>query len=131
MPCTYHLNLEDSLITLTCGADATAADLIAVGEQMLADPEFDPYLPQLVDFRGLNVDPDKSTSEAIRDFCLRVYRPRVFSSIAVVIDDSLSARSLSDIYHLSCAMDKTELFDQYDQALKWLIRQEFVAAAGR
>jgi hypothetical protein len=127
MPCAYHINLEDGLITLTGGADVDATQLLNIGEQMLADPEFDPYLPQLIDFRNLTVEPDKEASARIRDFCLKTYLPRVYASIAVVINDSLSTRALSDMYHLTCAMDKAELFDHYDQALKWLMRREFVA----
>ena len=123
------MNLEDGLVTLNGGDGVNAVQLLAIGEQMLADPEFDPYLPQLVDFRNLTTDPDRETSARIRDFCLQTYRPRVFASIAVVINDSLSPRAMSDIYHLTCAMDKTELFDQYDQALKWLMRREFVASS--
>ncbi len=128
MPCAYHINLEDGLVTLSGAEDVNANQLLAMGEKMLADPEFDPYLPQLIDFRNLQIDPDRDMSNTIRDFCLKTYRPRVFASIAVVINDSLTARALSNIYHLTCAMDKTELFDQYDQALKWLMRREFLAS---
>jgi hypothetical protein len=49
----------------------------------------------------------------------------VQASIAVIIDDSLDADTLAGLYHLSCATSITELFDHYDQAIKWLMRREF------
>ena len=40
--------------------------------------------------------------------------------------DHLDQMSVASLYHLSCNMPKTELFDQYEQALKWLMKNEFV-----
>ena len=125
MPCGYHINLEDSLVTITADAELDVAHLQTLGEQVLADPVFDPYLPQLVDLRGLSVQGERSASEALRNFILAKYCPRVQASIAVIIDDSLDADTLAGLYHLSCATSITELFDHYDQALKWLMRREF------
>lgn len=125
MPCGYHMNLEDGLVTIKGEAQLSLASLVDLGEQVLADPGFDPYLPQLVDLRGMEVARDKAAAEALRHFTLSIYRPRVHSSIAIVVDGSLNEAELAGLYHLSCAMDKTELFDHYDQALKWLMRREF------
>ena len=125
MPCGYHMNLEDGLVTIRGEAEINLPSLVNLGEEVLADPGFDPYLPQLVDLRGMQVARDRAAEQALRHFTLSTYRPRVHSSIAIVVDDSLSEPELAGLYHLSCAMDKTELFDQYDQALKWLMRREF------
>jgi hypothetical protein len=119
------MNLEDGLVTIKGEAQLSLASLVDLGEQVLADPGFDPYLPQLVDLRGMEVARDKAAAEALRHFTLSIYRPRVHSSIAIVVDGSLNEAELAGLYHLSCAMDKTELFDHYDQALKWLMRREF------
>lgn len=126
MPCGYHMNLEDGLVTISGADELTMAAFVDLGEQVLSDPSFDPYVPQLVDLRGLQVASDQVGGKQLRDFVLAVYRPRVQSSIAVVIDGSLHERAVAGLYHLCCAMDATELFDQYDQALKWLMRREFV-----
>lgn len=126
MPCGYHMNLEDGLVTISGADELTMAAFVDLGEQVLSDPSFDPYVPQLVDLRGLQVAADQVGGKQLRDFVLAVYRPRVQSSIAVVIDGSLHERAVAGLYHLCCAMDATELFDQYDQALKWLMRREFV-----
>ena len=131
MPCGYHINLEDGLVTISAEAELDITQLHTLGQQVLADPEFDPYLPQLIDLRGLSVLHkqdilhEQDTAEASRNFALSSYRPRVQSSVAVIIDDSLDADSVAGLFHLSCSMDNTELFDHYDQAIKWLMRREF------
>ena len=126
MPCGYHMNLEDGLVTITGAEDLSITAFVDLGERLLADPSFDPHLPQLVDLRGLEVVEDQEGARALREFTLATYRPRVQSSIAIVIDGSLHEQAVASLYHLCCAMDATELFDQYDQALKWLMRREFV-----
>ncbi|MEM7294076.1 MAG: hypothetical protein AAF420_11885, partial [Pseudomonadota bacterium] len=60
-----------------------------------------------------------------RNFVIDRYRPALHASLAVVVDDSLSTAALADLYLLVCNLPDTELFDQYDQALKWLMRKEF------
>ena len=119
MPCGYHVNHDDGLITINSDEASTLGQILAVAEQLLADPQFDPRLPQLVDVRGLEVTRDKTASRAIREFVLGTYRTSVQSSIAIVINESLDERTLADLYHMSCGMEDTEIFDQYDQALKW------------
>lgn len=129
MPCGYHMNLDDGLITVN-GADArTFTDLLSVGQDLLADPRFDPELPQLVDLRGMQVQRDVQSSASLRQFALKAYRPQVHSSVAVVVDDHLTNDLLAAIYHLVCALEQTELFDHYDHAIKWLMRREFAAKA--
>ena len=125
MPCGYHLNLDEGIVTITASEDVPLADVKCVGRQMLADPQFDADLPHLVDLRGLQIAPSAKDSACFRNFILKEYRPNFSSSVAVVIDHTLDQQSLAGLYHLTCAMAKTELFDQYTQALKWLMRREF------
>ena len=46
--------------------------------------------------------------------------------MAAVIDGDMSRDLVAGIYWLACAVGGTEVFDDYDHALKWLIRREFV-----
>ena len=46
-------------------------------------------------------------------------------SMAVVIDGDMERELVAGIYWLACAVGGTEVFDDYDHALKWLIRREF------
>ena len=127
MPCGYHMNLDDGLITVD-GSDATNFnDLLSVGQDLLADPQFDPNLPQLVDLRGMQVARDSQSSASLRHFAVKAYRPRIHSSVAVVVDDSIASEMLASIYHLICTLEQTELFDHYEQALKWLMWREFAS----
>ena len=129
MPCGYHLNQEEGLVTITGTDKVSISEAIALGRKLLADPVFDSRLPHLIDLRGMEIDRSKEDSSEFRDFVLMSYRPMVAASIAVVIDHSLDQGSVASLYHLSCAMEQTEMFDRYDQALKWLMRREFVQSA--
>ena len=104
MPCGYHMNLDDGLITVN-GTDArTFTDLLSVGQDLLADPQFDPNLPQLVDLRGMQVHRDQHSSASLRHFAIKAYRPQVQSSVAVVVDDDLTSDLLAAIYHLQAIL---------------------------
>ena len=87
--------------------------------------------PVFRDLRGLEVAASTQETHELRDFVLQDYRPSVQASVAVVIDHTLDQHSVAGLYHLSCAMDQTELFDHYDHALRWLMRREFAAGAAR
>lgn len=133
MPLGYHINPDEGLITVHGGGDVAIADLTHVGTALLEDPEYDPSLPQLLDFRGLR--PVGMESDGLdRDlgelwtFIRESYRPRVGANVAVVIDDHLEAHHCADIFLATCALQDAELFADYDQALKWLMRQAFVPA---
>jgi hypothetical protein len=128
MPCGYHVNPDDGLLTITIADVMDVPQLVAFGQQLLADPEFDAELPHLVDLRGLLITPDSQDGQAIRDFVLESYCNRVHSSIAIVIDDSLAPTAIAGLFHVTCAMKNTELFDHYEQALKWLMRREFASS---
>ena len=128
MPCAYHLNLEEGLVTITGSEQVALSDAISLGRRLLADPEFDPCLPHLIDLRGLQVEHAAGEGRAFREFVLEDYRPRIEASIAVVIDHTLEQAAVAGLYHISCAMERTEMFDQYDHALRWLMRREFVAS---
>ncbi len=129
MPCGYHLNQEDGLVTITGSGEVSLSEAISIGRELLDDPVFDPQLPHLIDLRGVEVEHSHDDSMEFREFVLQAYRPGVDASIAVVIDHSLDQAAVANLFHLSCAMEQTELFDQYDQALKWLMRREFVQTA--
>tara|TARA_Y100000294_G_scaffold171148_1_gene184218 strand:+ start:44 stop:334 length:291 start_codon:yes stop_codon:yes gene_type:complete len=60
-------------------------------------------------------------------FALRFYRSRAHTSIALVVDPTMERGVMATIYRLACAMGTAELFDDYQLALKWLMRCEFAA----
>ena len=125
MPSNYFINHEEGLVTITSNEAMKLFEAEDVGRTLLKDPSFDPYLPHLVDLRGLTLNRSKKESQSFREFVLNAYRPRVESSIAIVVDGSLDQHSLAGLYHISCSMEQTEVFDDYENALKWLMRREF------
>ena len=64
------------------------------------------------------------------DFVTHRYGPSTNASVAVVVDPDLNAELCAGIYRLSCTLNHSELFEDYDQALKWLMKREF-AKQGR
>ncbi len=131
MPLGYHINPDDGLITVQGGGEVPLSELARLGESLLEDPSYDPELPQILDFRGLrpaelddDVDPEKLA--ALKAFLHETYRQQALGNVAVVIDEHLEDQHCADIFLLTCALQDAELFADYDQALKWLIREAFV-----
>ncbi|MEM6999864.1 MAG: hypothetical protein AAF529_03695 [Pseudomonadota bacterium] len=130
MACGYHINQEDGLITVTGNAELELSELATLGRDLLTDQEFCPEYAQLIDLRGIfPKQPDIAHRDTLRNFVVQEFRPSVKASIAVVIDDSLERLELADLYHLIVNLNDTELFDSYEQALKWLVRREFATPA--
>lgn len=133
MPLGYHINQDDGLITVQGDGAVPLGDLTRLGEALLGDGRYDPALPQLLDFRGLRphgqpsdgVPQDIGVLDELRAFIRERYRARVAANVAVVIDEHLESRHCADIFLLTCAIERAELFADYDQALKWLMRRAF------
>lgn len=53
MPCAYHINLEEALVTVTSSLEVSLPETAGFGVRLRSDPEFSPKLPQLVNLRGL------------------------------------------------------------------------------
>jgi hypothetical protein len=125
MPCGYHINADAGLVTITGTDETTAAQFVELGERLLADANFDSKLAQLMDLRGLNMAFQKDDSERVLDFSINTYSPQIEANIAIIVDGDQDSKSIASMFRLTCAMHKTELFDNYDQALRWLMRREF------
>lgn len=130
MPLGYHIDGDAGLITVRGDGDVAVADIVRLGETLLQDERYDAGLPQLLDFRGLRpAGPVPATDEGefdgLFEFVNGHYRKRVDASVAVVIDDHLEQRHCADIFLITCAISEAELFADYDQALKWLMREAF------
>jgi hypothetical protein len=129
MALDYHISPDEGLITINGDGTARADDIARLGQSLLGDRNYDPSLPQLLDFRGLR--PAAGKLDELRAFVLGPYRDRVSASVAVVIDEYLEHRHGADIFLLTCAIHQAELFCNYDQALKWLMRRAFATQPAR
>lgn len=130
MPLGYHINPDEGLITVQGAGEVSVPEITRLGESLLSDDGFDPELPQLLDFRGLRPvrDADGVAVTHLQTFIQECYRGRVQADVAVVIDEHLETRHCADIYLLTCAIHDAELFANYDQALRWLMRRAFAGA---
>lgn len=129
MPCGYHLDLENGLVTVGGTGAWACKELLSVGRALVADPRFNPELPHLVDLRGMVIDPTSQSSAALRVFTVKTYRPGVRSSVAIVAGDGFDGELMANLYHLVYSLHDIELFDRYENALKWLMRREFSSTA--
>jgi hypothetical protein len=125
MPAEYHINERDDLITLRLRGAVDATEARACAEALLADPAFSPQLPQLIDLR--EAEPNGAAGEAtsFEEYLLDHYRPRIEASVAVVINREWDYDMCAWVYWLCCALQHAELFDDWNQACKWLIKKEF------
>ena len=127
----YHIATDEGLITLQAGGAQNLADIRRLVADVLAAEDYDAELPLLIDLRSLRVTLEPTATAEVADYIIEHFRGRR-GSVAVVVDGDMSRKLTAAIYWLACALGCAEVFDDYDLALKWLIRREFAgtAAAG-
>ena len=121
VPARYHINREDEFIALLLEGDVDLVDVYELCQSLLADPAFDPQLPQLADVRKVRL---KLTPGAMRPFLGYVttrYRPRVDAPIAVILDGTMDDAFCAGVFRFVCKVQDTEVFDDYALAIKWLL----------
>lgn len=129
MPANYHISADDGLITVQVDSEVNLADLYEVAKQLHNDPDYDAGLPLLLDLRSMRLSIAEGAREPFNQFIIGNYGRQREASIAVVIDTQLDEQCCADIYWLACAVGNAELFEEYDLALKWLIKREFAVPA--
>ncbi len=125
MPCDYHINVDEELVTITSTQEVDLEHAMQFGRALLVDAKFISTLPQLIDLRGLVIHGSAAQLSQFQNFVLHEYSRAVESSVAIVVDDSLGRYELAALYKLISRAPKAELFDDYGLALKWLMRAEF------
>jgi len=123
----YHIASDDGLISMQVSSHIDLAELYELGKSLLTSDDYDPELPLITDLRGMRLDWHQDATEPFSRFVVDNFKDRP-GSIAVVIDNEMDRDLVAGIYWLACAVGDTEVFDDYDHALKWLIRREFVNA---
>ena len=128
---SYHINSDEELITLRLSGVVDLVETLELVKSLLGDPAYDPNLPQLIDCRGIRPNVQRDPLNRFIEFLEQQYRPNVNASIAIVVDETLGTEQTAGMYWLSCGLDSAELFDDYDQALRWLIKREFYHSSAR
>lgn len=122
----YHIASDDGLISIQVGSEIDLAELYELAKSVLASEDYDPELPLIMDLRGMRLDWHQDATAPFTRFMIDNFKDRP-GSMAVVIDGDMSRDLVAGIYWLACAVGGTEVFDDYDHALKWLIRREFAS----
>ena len=120
----YHIANDDGLISIQVHDEIDLVALYELTKSLLNSDGYAADLPLIVDLRGMRLEINKDAAGPFGAFVINNFRNRP-GSIAVVIDGDMSRELSADTYWLACAIGGTEVFDDYDQALKWLIRREF------
>lgn len=125
MPIEYHINERDELITLTVKGSVDSSQARACVDELLSDAAFEATLPQLVDLREALFSGTEEDLRGVEAFLLDHYRPRLDASVAVVVNPDWDQETCAQAFWVSCALDQAEMFDSWNQACKWLVKQEF------
>ena len=125
MTVEYHINSRDALITVTFKGSVRAAEACVAIDEMLRDSAYAPELPQLVDLREAELAGDAAELKAFETFMLGDYRNRLDACVAIVVNPNWDEPTCAKAFWLSCALQHAELFDNWNQACKWLITNEF------
>jgi len=127
---TYHINGDDRLVSLRLQGAVDTAELVALGEKLLSDPDFQPAWPQLVDLRQFDLKLTRGINPVLAEYLNTEYLPRLSGNIAVMVNESISAEDCAEAYKLACPMDNTEVFDDYAHAIRWLLHHGMKQAPG-
>ena len=129
MPARYHINHEDEFVAIKFDGEIDLVDAYELCQALLADPNFDPKLPQLADVRDVRL---KLTSGAMKPFLRYVttrYRPSVEAPIAIVLDGAMDDDFCAGVFRFACNLPDTEVFDDYALAIKWLLGNGWASRA--
>lgn len=130
MTAAYHINTEDEFISFKFADGVNLIDLYELLQELLADPEFQPGWPQLMDMRDIDLDLKPGALKPFVRYLAHTYSPRVDGPVAVVLDSRMSADFYAGVYRLACSLPGTEVFDDYGQAIKWLLHQGWQSPPG-
>lgn len=128
MPPAYHIANDDGLISIQVSDEIDLVALYELAKDILGSDDYATDLPFLIDLRGMRLEIRPEAAEPFSAFIIDRFRNRS-GSMAVVIDGEMSGTLSAAVYWLACAVGGTEVFDDYDHAIKWLIRREFAHVA--
>ncbi len=128
MPAQYHINHDDEFVALQLDGAVDLVDVYELCQSLLADPRFNPELPQLADLRSVQLHLKQGAMRPFLRYMTTKYRPLVGAPIAVVFDGSMDDEFCAGVYQFACKLTDTEAFDDYALAIKWLLRNRWTTA---
>lgn len=125
MPLKFHSNQEEGLTIINGDGPMTWDSLHQVLQDLLDSGEDHTTLPHIIDLREVEVDFDTTTMEPFGEFFAVRFGKEVVGSVAIVIKDGMTAEDCAKFYKVASSIDHAELFDDYNHAMRWLMRREF------
>jgi hypothetical protein len=120
---SYHINREDEFVSLRLTGAVDLVEIYELCQSFLDDPHFSRTWPHLVDLRGLDIDVKPGAMRPFSQFLLTKYRPEFSAApMAIVMDADRDSEFSAGLYRFTCGLGNAELFDDYAQAVRWLIR---------
>lgn len=104
--------------------------LVDCGNAVLNDHAFAPTLPQLIDLRCVRfelVPPGLYEQQALQ--LINRFNETVHASVAVVVSGGLPLPVIAEVYRITSQFTRAELFEDYDHAMRWLIKTAFAGTA--
>ena len=123
MPISYTVNSDDELVTLNVSGRVTTEEFVATAQALVQDQNINNSWSQLVDLRGTEFSSEADQlCQQLQQFLLAEMRPHLAPRVAIVVDDDLKRPILAEIFHLCCRLGRSELFEDYAAAIKWLLK---------
>ena len=123
MPVSYHINTADEFVSVRFDGKIDLVEIYELARSFLADPDFSPSWPHLVDLRGMDVAIEPGAMRPFARFMLTSYRPNFADApLALVIDSDRDPEFAAGVYRFTCGLGNAELFDDYAQAVSWLLK---------
>jgi len=123
MPAQIHINEDSQFTSVHIDGAVSVDDLQNFLDAVLEDVAFEVNWPQLVDLRGASIQSDGFSLQVLLNSIYTRYRPNIKASMAIILDGSIDGELFANVYRFVCNIPNTELFDDYAQALKWLMSQ--------
>lgn len=128
MPSEFHINKDEGLITVQINEEVDLVEIFETARNLHDHADYDPALPLLVDLRGMRLTLEEAALKPFNRYIIWHFGDSRTASIAVVVDHEMDRELCAAVYWLTCAVSGCEMFEDYELALKWLIRREFATA---
>ena len=128
MASEFHIKPDEGLITVQIQGAVDLVEIFETARDLHDHAEYDPALPLLVDLRGMRLALEQAALKPFNRYIIGHFGKSRSASIAVVVDHEMDNDLCAAVYWLNCAVSGSEMFEDYDLALKWLIRREFATA---
>ncbi len=125
MPLQFPCNPEEGLTTVNGTGPATWDCLLQGLQELLNLAQDNVSLPHLIDLRGFDLELETTEMEPFGEFFALRFANQITGSIALVIADSLAAPECAKFYRIASSVGHCELFDDYNHAMRWLMKREF------